>query len=79
MVLLIGRLMNPTGEVWAQLWSTILPEMIRNTLVLMLGVGVITFALGSGLAWLVTAYRFPGSRVFDWALILPLAMPTYVM
>ncbi len=79
MVLLVGRLMNPTGEVWAQLWSTILPEMIRNTLVLMLGVGVITFALGSGLAWLVTAYRFPGSRVFDWALILPLAMPTYVM
>ncbi|MFB3070029.1 MAG: iron ABC transporter permease, partial [Gemmatimonadales bacterium] len=53
MVLLVGRLMNPTGEVWAQLWSTILPEMIRNTLVLMLGVGVITFALGSGLAWLV--------------------------
>ena len=79
MILLVGRLINPTGEVWAQLWSTILPEMIRNTLVLMLGVGVITFALGSGLAWLVTAYRFPGSRVFDWALILPLAMPTYVM
>ncbi|MCZ6857107.1 MAG: iron ABC transporter permease, partial [Gemmatimonadetes bacterium] len=79
MILLVGRLMNPTGEVWAQLWSTILPEMIRNTLVLMLGVGVITFALGSGLAWLVTAYRFPGSRVFDWALILPIAMPTYVM
>ena len=79
MVLLVGRLMNPTGEVWSQLWSTILPEMIRNTLVLMLGVGVITFAVGSGLAWLVTAYRFPGSRVFDWALILPLAMPTYVM
>ena len=79
MVLLVGRLLNPTREVWSQLWSTILPEMIRNTLVLMLGVGVITFALGSGLAWLVTAYRFPGSRVFDWALILPLAMPTYVM
>ena len=79
MVLLVGRLLNPTGEVWSQLWSTILPEMIRNTLVLMLGVGVITFVVGSGLAWLVTAYRFPGSRVFDWALILPLAMPTYVM
>ncbi len=79
MVLLVGRLMHPTGEVWSQLWSTILPEMIRNTLVLMLGVGVITFVVGSGLAWLVTAYRFPGSRVFDWALILPLAMPTYVM
>ena len=79
MVLLVARLLHPTGEVWAQLWSTILPEMIRNTLLLMLGVAVITLALGSGLAWLVTAYRFPGSRIFDWALILPLAVPTYVM
>lgn len=79
MVFLVTRLLHPTGEVWAQLWGTILPEMIRNTLLLMLGVAVITFALGSGLAWLVTAYRFPGSRIFDWALILPLAVPTYVM
>lgn len=79
MVLLVARLLHPTGEVWAQLWSTILPEMIRNTLLLMLGVAVITLTLGSGLAWLVTAYRFPGSRIFDWALILPLAVPTYVM
>ena len=62
MVLLVTRLLHPTGEVLVQLWSTILPEMIHNTLLLMLGVAVITFALGSGLAWLVTAYRFPGSE-----------------
>lgn len=79
MGLLLVRLLHPTTAVWIQLWETILPLMIRNTFLLMMGVGVITFSLGSGLAWLVTVYRFPGQRFFDWALVLPLAVPTYVM
>lgn len=53
--------------------------MVRNTLVLVVGAGIGTVVLGTGLAWLVVAYRFPGRRVFDWLLILPLAMPTYVL
>ena len=79
MGLLVAQLLHPTGEVWAQLWSTMLPEMMRNTVLLLIGVAGITLVLGAGLAWIVTTYRFPGQRFFDWALVLPLAVPTYVM
>ncbi|MDQ3886273.1 MAG: iron ABC transporter permease, partial [Actinomycetota bacterium] len=71
--------LTPTPAVWAELWSTVLPEMITSTLALMLAVAVGTLVLGAGLAWLVTAYRFPGSGIFGWLLVLPLAMPAYVL
>ena len=44
-----------------------------------LGVGVLVIAIGTGAAWLVTAYDFPGRRILDWALLLPLAVPTYIV
>jgi len=44
----------------------------------MCGVGALTLALGIGAAWLVTQYRFWGDNFFNWALLLPLAMPTYI-
>ncbi len=50
-----------------------------NTLTLVAGVGAGTLTLGAGLAWLVVAYRFPGRALFEWALILPLAVPAYVI
>lgn len=71
--------LTPTPDVWAQLWSTVLPGMIGSTLMLMLAVTLGTLVLGTGLAWLVTAYRFPGSRIFGWLLVLPLAVPAYVL
>jgi iron(III) transport system permease protein len=73
------EVLTPTVEIWAHLWATLLPIMLRNTLLLVLGVGVGTFVLGTGLAWLVTAYRFPGRGLFDWALLLPLALPGYIL
>jgi iron(III) transport system permease protein len=78
-VVVLSALATPSPEVWGHLWATILPEMIRNTLLLLLGVGAGTLILGTGLAWLTVAYRFPGQAVFDWLLVLPLAVPTYVM
>ncbi len=48
-------------------------------MLLLLGVGVLTAAIGVGAAWLVTMFRFPGKRIFDWALLLPLAVPTYII
>jgi iron(III) transport system permease protein len=66
-------------ELWAHLWATLLPEMLLNTGLLLLGVGVLTFTLGTSLAWLVASFRFPGSRVAEWLLVLPLAMPGYVL
>jgi iron(III) transport system permease protein len=72
-------LLSPTPEVWRHLWNTRLPEMLGNTVVLLVGVGLGTLVLGTGLAWLVVAYRFPGRTLFDWLLILPLAVPSYVL
>lgn len=61
------------------LWNFVLKGYIASTLWLILGVGVGVFILGVGNAWIVANYQFPGKKIFEWALILPLAIPTYVM
>jgi iron(III) transport system permease protein len=71
--------LTSTGDVWGHLVSTVLPGYAATTAQLMLGVGIVTFAVGTGSAWLVTMYAFPGRRVVDWLLMLPLAMPTYII
>jgi iron(III) transport system permease protein len=57
----------------------VLPAALSNTAALLLGVGVLVALLGTGAAWLVTAYDFPGRRTLCWALLLPLAVPTYIV
>ena len=64
---------------WHGLVDTVLPLYVRNTLALTALVAVGTAAIGTGAAWLVTMYRFPGSRVFEVILVLPLAFPAYVL
>ncbi len=71
--------LSPSGGIWGHLLSTVLPRYVRTTLGLMLGAGLGTLVIGAGTAWLVTLCRFPGRRIFEWALLLPLAMPTYVV
>jgi iron(III) transport system permease protein len=78
-LVVVSSLATPSLEIWAHLWRTYLLELVWNTLVLIAGVGVGVLILGVGLAWLVTGYRFPGRRVFEWLLILPMAMPAYVI
>ena len=68
----------PTENIWPHLLSTTLPRYVSNTLVLMLSVGAITAMVGTGAAWLVTMYRFPGRGWLQWALLMPLAVPAYV-
>ena len=75
----IGLAFIPSDEVWSHLSSTVLPRYVRNTILLMLGVGAGVVVIGTSTAWVVTMYRFPGQRVFEWALFLPLAMPAYVI
>jgi iron(III) transport system permease protein len=65
--------------VWAHLVSTVMPGYLLNTLLLGLGVGVGVLVVGIGPAWLVSVCRFPGRGVFEWALLLPLAVPAYVI
>jgi len=67
------------GEVWQHLADTVLLGLVRNTLVLLAGVGAGTLVVGTGLAWLTVMYDFPGRRLFAWALVLPLAVPAYVL
>lgn len=67
-----------SAGLWEHLWANVLPVALRNTVMLLLGVGVLVTVLGTGSAWLVTAYRFPGQRLLSWALLLPLAVPTYI-
>jgi iron(III) transport system permease protein len=69
----------PAAEVWGHLFRTQLAELTLNTLLLLLGVGAGVLVLGAGLAWLIVTCRFPGCAVFEWALVLPLAMPAYVI
>jgi len=70
---------TPGDEIWSHLASTVLPVYISTTLTLMIGVGAGTITIGVGTAWLASMCRFPGKRVFEWALLLPLAMPAYVI
>ena len=69
----------PSESIWAHLASTVLPLYISQTLMLMIGVGAGTAIIGVGTAWLVSMCRFPFKPVFEWALLLPLAMPAYVI
>ena len=78
-VVVLSRVLIPTDGVWEHLASTVLPYYLANTAQLVLGVGSGTLVIGVGTAWLVTMCRFPGSRVLEWALLLPMAVPAYVM
>ncbi|MDA1132076.1 MAG: iron ABC transporter permease [Proteobacteria bacterium] len=74
-----GSVLLPAGDVWAHLSATVLPRYLWNTAGLVAGVGIVTVVIGVGSAWLVTMCAFPGRRVFEWALLLPLAMPAYAI
>ena len=66
-------------SLWSHLFSTVLPRYIINTLVLMLGVGFLSLIFGITTAWVVTKYNFPGKNIFEWALLLPAAIPAYII
>jgi iron(III) transport system permease protein len=69
----------PSWDVLAHLAATVLPGMLLNTVLLCLLVGSGTLLIGTVSAYLVTVYRFPGSRALEWLLLLPLAMPAYII
>ncbi|NJR68490.1 MAG: iron ABC transporter permease [Synechococcales cyanobacterium CRU_2_2] len=78
-VVVLSSIFTDSSDIWNHLASTVLPRYIGNSLVLMLGVGCGVSAMGIATAWLVTVCRFPGRRVFEWALLLPLASPAYLL
>ncbi|MEQ1719112.1 MAG: iron ABC transporter permease [Hyphomicrobium sp.] len=70
---------GPGDDIWRHLASTVLPAALANTLMVLLGAGVLTLVTGTTAAWLVTMYRFPGRAIADRLLVLPLSMPTYIV
>ena len=69
----------PDMELWQHLWSTVFTRYVWNSLLLSCGVGFLALLLGVWTAWFVTMFRFPCSRFLEWALLLPLAMPAYII
>lgn len=70
---------EPMADIWQHLFDYVLPEVIKNTCILLAMVIIIAGSLGTLLAWLTSMYKFPCQRFFSWALMLPLAMPAYVL
>lgn len=68
-----------SAGLWSHLAGTVLFSALADTMTLLVGVGLIAGCLGVSLAWLVTAYDFPGRRLLEWSLLLPLAVPTYIV
>lgn len=78
LVAVIWIALNPTENIWPHMLASTLPRYLANTAALAGGVAVLSAAAGTGAAWLVVMYRFPGSRLLEWLLLLPLAVPAYV-
>lgn len=70
---------QPVADIWTHMREYVLPQVLKNTVILLLMVTVISGVIGTALAWVTSMYRFPGQRFFAWALMLPLAMPAYVL
>jgi iron(III) transport system permease protein len=71
--------LSATDSIWPHLVSTVLPRALTNTLLLLAGAGTLALAIGTATAWLVTMFRFPGREIADRMLVLPLAMPVYIV
>lgn len=78
-VAVVALALAPSDDIWQHLASTVLPHYLTTTAILAAGVGLGTLMIGVATAWLVTMFRFPMRGVFEWALLLPLAVPSYVI
>ena len=70
--------LNPTENIWPHLMATVMPRYMANTAILVAGTGLLAAVMGAGTAWLVALYDFPGRRLLEWGLLLPLAVPAYI-
>ena len=79
LLFVLASLLSPSTDAWSHVASTLLPRYVWNTVLLTAGVACGVVSMGVVSAWVVTMYRFPGRDLLEWALVLPLAMPAYVM
>jgi len=76
---LVVLALGPAEGIWSHLVATVLPRATGTTLMLLAGVGGLSIVIGVGTAWLVSMCAFPGRRIFNIVLLLPLAVPTYIV
>ncbi len=78
-ITILASVGSDSDGVWQHLLDNLLWEYVSQSLLLMFGVGISVLVLGIIPAWMVTMTRFPGSRILEWALVLPLAIPAYII
>jgi iron(III) transport system permease protein len=79
LLIVAASVLQPAGDAWRHIADTVLARYVGNTALLVALVAGGVMSIGVVSAWLIANYRFPGSRLLEWALVLPLAMPAYVM
>lgn len=78
LTIILAGVFGAVPPMWHHIVETLLPRYVANSLMVTFGTGALGMVIGIATAWLVVSYEFPGRRVFEWALILPLAIPTYI-
>ena len=78
-IIVLSSLFGEYSNNWTHLYNYVLTGYILNSLWLVIGVSTCVIVIGVGTAWLVTNYKFTGKNVFEWALILPFAVPPYIL
>ena len=79
LLIVLSTLFGSYSENWFHLYEFVLADYIISSLILVIGVSILVLFLGTVTAWTVTTYNFKGKKVFEWALILPLAIPPYIL
>lgn len=75
----VSFVFQSSGNTWEHLLDTVLKDYISNSLILVIGVSIGTLSMGVTTAWLTSIFKFPGRKLFQWALLLPLAIPAYII
>lgn len=78
-ITILLNLFEPSGPMWGYVKETLVSLYLADTLILLVGVAILSLVLGVSMAWFVSAFNFPGRKYFEWLLILPLAFPSYMM
>ncbi|MBS4036171.1 MAG: iron ABC transporter permease [Ignavibacterium sp.] len=79
LIIIFSSLFAPSDKIWEHIYENVLSELLLNTFSLIIGVSIGTLIIGVLLAWLTSIYEFPGRKIFSWTLMMPLAMPVYVI
>ena len=79
LLVIVSFLLQPSNDNWQHLWNYLLADYVRNTVILGLGVGIGVLLIGVSTAWLTSMCDFPGRRWLSWALLLPMAIPAYII